>query len=72
MSKSKKEMTQEKTIHVVPEVRYGHDEIISHYRSFGVEQYTLVGALAESGKSELTRSEVEAAIKKFKNKEVEK
>lgn len=72
MSKTKKEMTKEKTVHVVPETKYGHDEIINHYNSFGVEQYTLVGALAESGKGKLSRSEVLEAIQNFKNKEVKK
>lgn len=53
-----------------PEVLYSRSEIIEAAYSLGELPETIAGALSLSEKDELSRSEVEQLIKKFKTRKV--
>lgn len=65
-------MTNEKAVKVTPKVaetRYSYDEVVGASKVFGVDEYTMVGAL-HPPKKDYTKKEVEQLVRKFQNKEV--
>lgn len=54
----------------IPETKYSRAEIIVAASSFGESQEVVAGALRLADKNELTRVEIESAIRKFKTRKV--
>lgn len=54
----------------VVETKYTHDEILASASSLGERVEIIAGALRLSGKDELTRKELDDAIRKFKTRKV--
>lgn len=52
------------------ETMFPREEIMRQPSAFGVTNYVLIGAMAEMNKEEYSRSQVLAAIEKFKKKKV--
>lgn len=68
----KKEITKPKVqVTKVPETKYSRAEIFEAASSFGESQEVVAGALRLANKDELTRSEIEGAIRKFKTRKVQ-
>lgn len=70
MTKKKENKSKETKVVNIPETRYSRSEIIGAASSFGESQEVIAGALRIVNKEELTRSEVENAIRKFKTRKV--
>lgn len=76
---SKKKVEQKKKVTKKPKVqttkvtetKYSRSEIIGAASSFGESQEVIAGALRLANKEELTRSEIESAIRKFKTRKVQ-
>lgn len=54
----------------ITETKYSRSEILGAASSFGVKPEMLAGALSLTDADELTRSEVEDAIRKFRTRKV--
>lgn len=65
-----KEKLKVKKVIDIPETMYSRSEILGAASSFGVKPEMLAGALRLSEKKELTRSEVEDLLRKFKTRKV--
>jgi len=52
------------------ETLFPREEIMRSASAFGVDDYTLIGAMAEMNEKEYSRSQVLAAIEKFKKRKV--
>ena len=67
MSKDKPKV---KKVIDIPETTYSRSEILGAASSFKVKPEMIAGALRLTDKEELTRSEVEELLRKFKAKKV--
>lgn len=71
MSKNNKEKTKAKIqVKKTPEVKYSRAEIFESASAFGESKEVIAGALRLANKDELTRSETESVIRKFKTRKV--
>lgn|GEM_PF-2361628 len=52
------------------EVKYGRDELMQAAFSFGVKPEVMAGALKLAGKDKMTKTQAQAAVKKFLERKV--
>lgn len=72
MTKKKTESKKrEAKVTKIPETKYSRSEILGAASSFGESQEVVAGALRIANKEQLTRSEIENAIRKFKTRKVQ-
>lgn len=71
MTKSKEvKETPDKKVSLKVETLFPREEIMRNASAFGVDDYTLIGAMAEMNEKEYSRSQILAAIEKFKKRKV--
>lgn len=61
---------EKKKVSVKQEAVYSRKELMEAAISFGVKPEVMAGALKLAGKDEMTKTEAQAAIKKFKERKV--